>query len=62
MEGGRGPVMGDGSGRSSGEVGAVVSENGEGVVGGGRWINVRSSSSKGVTAALGLLTSGSGAW
>lgn len=61
MEGGRGPVTGDGS-RRSGEVGAVVSENGEGAVGGGLWMNVKSSSSKGVTAAFGLLTSGSGAW
>ena len=32
-------------GRSKGEEGAVVNDSGEGIVGGGRWMNVRLSSS-----------------
>jgi hypothetical protein len=55
-------MTGDGLGRSSGELGAVDNENGEGAVGGGRCINVTSWSSNFVTVALGLLTSGSEAW
>jgi len=49
-------------GRSKGETGLVVRDSGEAIVGGGRCINSRLPSVlRGVTAALGLLTRGSGA-
>lgn len=48
-------------GRRSGDVGLVVNEYGEGAVGGGRWINVKSSSGKAVSTAFGLSAKGSGA-
>lgn len=44
--------------RNRGDAGAVVRENGEGAVGGGRWMNVKSDSSF-VTVAIGLSMSGS---
>jgi len=46
-------------GRRSGDEGAVVSEYGEGMVGGGRWINVSFSSGSCVMTALGLFSRGS---
>ncbi len=45
--------------RRSGDEGAVVSEYGEGMVGGGRWMNVSFSSGSCVTTAFGLFSRGS---
>ncbi len=67
MEGGRGRgglelVIVDDEldlGRRSGEAGSVVSEQGVGAVGGGRWTKVNAPPSSFVTTALGLSTSGS---
>ena len=62
MRGGRGPRIGEGFRRRSGELGAVDNEKGEGAVGGGRCMKVRSSSFNEVIVAFGLLMSGSEAW
>lgn len=62
MKGGRGPRIGEGFRRRSGELGAVDREKGEGAVGGGRCMKVTSWSFNEVTVAFGLLMSGSGAW
>ena len=56
----RSSVIVDG-GRRSGDAGAVVYENGDGAVGGGRCMNVKFSSESVFTTAFGLLMSGSGA-
>lgn len=61
MNGGSGELVGGVDGRRSGDTGSVVKDRGEGAVGGGRCMNVKSSSGNVVTAALGLLTKGSGA-
>jgi len=63
MKGGTGTSCASvrGRGRSKGDAGEVVNENGVGAVGGGRCMNVRFSSASDFTTASGLLTRGSGA-